>query len=116
VVVIGDLKSSGFRVFGNAAALPCCFLSTFVKSINKFEIKVQDSKMLLLFVPGLEVSSGDRGYDNGHRGIWLERGSDNLIVNFNITTRMYHDLSVSYYEQNTAFVNGTGQVGTRNSY
>lgn len=66
--------------------------------------------MVFCTIAGLEVASGDRGYDNGHRGIWLERGQDNLITNFNFTTRMYHDLSVSFYEHSTAFVNGTGKV------
>jgi hypothetical protein len=51
-----------------------------------------------------------RGYSNGHRGIWLERGQDNLLANFNISTKMYHDISVSFYEHSTAFVNGTGKV------
>jgi hypothetical protein len=67
--------------------------------------------MVFCTILNLEISSGPRGFDNGHRGIWLERGSDNLIKGFNITTRMYHDLSVSYYEHSTAFVNGTGKVG-----
>lgn len=66
--------------------------------------------MVFCTITDLEVASGDRGYDNGHRGIWLERGQDNLITNFNFTTRMYHDLSVSFYEHSTAFVNGTGKV------
>jgi hypothetical protein len=51
-----------------------------------------------------------RGYSNGHRGIWLERGQDNLLSNFQISTKMYHDISVSFYEHSTAFVNGTGKV------
>jgi len=66
--------------------------------------------MVFCTISGLEVASGDRGYDNGHRGIWLERGQDNLITDFNFTTMMYHDLSVSFYEHSTAFVNGTGKV------
>jgi hypothetical protein len=53
-----------------------------------------------------------RGYSNGHRGIWLERGQDNLLSNFIIYTKMYHDISVSFYEHSTAFVNGTGKVRT----
>jgi hypothetical protein len=53
-----------------------------------------------------------RGYSNGHRGIWLERGQDNLLSNFQINTKMYHDISVSFYEHSTAFVNGTGKVRT----
>ncbi len=61
-------------------------------------------------VPGLEVATtGSRGYSNGHRGIWMERGSDNLISNFNISVRMYHDISISYYEQSTALINGTAK-------
>lgn len=66
--------------------------------------------MVFCTITGLEVASGNRGYDNGHRGIWLERGQDNLIVNFNFSTMMYHDMSVSFYEHSTAFVNGTGKV------
>lgn len=66
--------------------------------------------MVFSTISGLEVASGNRGYDNGHRGIWLERGQDNLIEKFNFTTMMYHDLSVSFYEHSTAFVNGTGKV------
>lgn len=66
--------------------------------------------MVFCTITGLEVASGNRGYDNGHRGIWLERGQDNLIVNFNFSTMMYHDMSVSFYEHSTAFVNGTGRV------
>lgn len=38
--------------------------------------------MVASTVSGLTISSGARGYDNGHRGIWLERGQDNLITNF----------------------------------
>ena len=66
--------------------------------------------MVFSTVVDLEVSSGDRGYDNGHRGIWMERGQDNLIKNFKISNTMYHDLSVSFYEHGTVFTNGTGKV------
>eukprot|EP00878_Enallax_costatus_P028582 GHUV01030881.1.p1 GENE.GHUV01030881.1~~GHUV01030881.1.p1 ORF type:complete len:128 (+),score=6.43 GHUV01030881.1:746-1129(+) len=66
--------------------------------------------MVFSTVVDLEVSSGDRGYDNGHRGIWMERGQDNLIKNFKISNTMYHDLSVSFYEHGTVFTNGTGRV------
>jgi hypothetical protein len=50
-------------------------------------------------------------HTTSRRGIWLEHGQDNLITQFNISTHMYHDLSVSFYEHSTAFVNGTGKVG-----
>lgn len=66
--------------------------------------------MVFCTVTDLEISSGDRGYDSGHRGIWMERGQDNLIKNFNVSNTMYHDLSVSFYEHNTVFTNGTGKV------
>lgn len=59
---------------------------------------------------GLELTSDNRGYDNGHRGIWLERGQDNLITNFKVLTKLYHDTSVSFYEHSTAFVNGSGKA------
>jgi hypothetical protein len=65
---------------------------------------------LLLLLVVVVVVWCCRGYDNGHRGIWLERGQDNLITNFKVDTMMYHDLSVSFYEQNTVFANGTGKV------
>ncbi|KAF6262421.1 hypothetical protein COO60DRAFT_1676006 [Scenedesmus sp. NREL 46B-D3] len=65
--------------------------------------------MVFCTISGLEITSGDRGYSNGHRGIWLERGQDNLLTGFQVNTRMYHDLSVSFYEHSTAFVNGTGK-------
>lgn len=56
----------------------------------------------------LLTNSKPRGWFNGHRGIWIEHGSDCLITNFNITDRFVHDLSVSATEHGTVFMNGQG--------
>jgi hypothetical protein len=55
-------------------------------------------------------TTGSRGYENGHRGMWFEHGANNLVSYFNISSRMVHDVSVYNTEQSSVFVNGTGRV------
>ncbi|KAI8466265.1 MAG: hypothetical protein J3K34DRAFT_460951 [Monoraphidium minutum] len=50
----------------------------------------------------------DRGWHNGHRGVWLEHGSDNVMKGFKISTRFLHDISVSGTEQGSVFMDGYG--------
>lgn len=54
------------------------------------------------------VRDGGYGKWNGHHAIFVARGSDNLITNFDIRTRFAHDLTVSWYSLNTVFSNGRG--------
>ena len=46
---------------------------------------------------------------NGHHGIDVSHGTENLVTNFNIKTRFVHDISVEWYALHTVFSNGSGQ-------
>ncbi|HEY6806263.1 MAG TPA: glycosyl hydrolase family 28-related protein [Pyrinomonadaceae bacterium] len=45
---------------------------------------------------------------NGHHGIDVSHGSENLVTNFSIETKMVHDISVEWYALHTVFSNGRG--------
>ncbi len=45
---------------------------------------------------------------NGHHGIDLSHGIDNLVTDFHIRTRFIHDISVEWYSLNTVYSNGEG--------
>lgn len=61
-------------------------------------------------IDGLTIANdgGSRGWFNGHRGIWLEHGSDNLYIRFNQAVRFVHDISVAGTEQGSVFTQGYG--------
>ena len=50
---------------------------------------------------------GPNGW-NGHHGIDVAFGVDNLVTDFHIKTRFAHDISVEWYALNTVFSNGDG--------
>jgi hypothetical protein len=54
---------------------------------------------------GLEVgpfgTAGTGGVFDGHRGLWLDRGSDNLVQRLNTTARIVHDFSMQGAESGT---------------
>jgi hypothetical protein len=54
------------------------------------------------------VHSDARG-SNGHHGIDISHGTENLVTNFNIKTKLVHDISVEWYALHTVFANGSGQ-------
>jgi hypothetical protein len=49
------------------------------------------------------------GNQHGHRGVWMERGADNLVTRFNSSIPMVHDITVSWTEQHSVVTEGTGQ-------
>ncbi|KAF8072832.1 hypothetical protein HT031_000492 [Scenedesmus sp. PABB004] len=53
-------------------------------------------------------NSAPRGWLNGHRGIWMEHGSDCLVKNFVITHRFVHDVTVAGTEHGSVFSGGRG--------
>jgi hypothetical protein len=54
---------------------------------------------------GLEVgpfgTAGTGGVFDGHRGLWLDRGSDNLVQRLSTTSRIVHDFSMQGAEAGT---------------
>ncbi|WIA28982.1 hypothetical protein OEZ86_011499 [Tetradesmus obliquus] len=60
-------------------------------------------------ISGLTLTnSKPRAWYNGHRGLWMEHGSDSMVTNFNITDRFVHDISVTGTEHGTVIMNGAG--------
>jgi len=53
------------------------------------------------------VSSEARG-TNGHHGIDVSHGTENLVTNFDVQTKFVHDISVEWYALHTVFANGRG--------
>jgi hypothetical protein len=52
---------------------------------------------------------GEGGRDgNGHHGIDVSHGTENLVTNFSIETKLVHDISVEWYALHTVFANGRG--------
>ena len=45
---------------------------------------------------------------NGHHGIDISRGTENLVTNFDVQTTFVHDISVEWYALHTAFSKGRG--------
>lgn len=45
---------------------------------------------------------------NGHHGIDISHGTENLVTGFNVQTRFVHDISVEWYALHTVFSNGRG--------
>ena len=54
------------------------------------------------------VNDDSRGA-NGHHGIDISYGTENLVTNFNIETKFVHDISVEWYALHTVFASGRGQ-------
>jgi hypothetical protein len=53
------------------------------------------------------VSSEARS-TNGHHGIDVSHGTENLVTNFEVQTQFVHDISVEWYALHTVFANGRG--------
>ena len=45
---------------------------------------------------------------NGHHGIDISHGTENLVTNFSVKTKFVHDISVEWYALHTVFSNGNG--------
>ena len=45
---------------------------------------------------------------NGHHGIDVSHGTENLVTNFDVQTRFVHDISVEWYALHTVFSKGRG--------
>ena len=45
---------------------------------------------------------------NGHHGIDVSHGTENLVTNFDVQTQFVHDISVEWYALHTVFANGRG--------
>jgi hypothetical protein len=48
----------------------------------------------VLQVDGLQMASYSRGVDNGATGISIRNGGDNMVTNFNYTTRFVKDIAI----------------------
>ena len=48
------------------------------------------------------------GHQNGHKGLSLAAGSDNLVQRFEVNAPLVHDVSISGYESGSVFANGYG--------
>lgn len=53
------------------------------------------------------VNDESRGA-NGHHGIDISHGTENLVSNFDVRTKFVHDISVEWYALHTVFANGKG--------
>lgn len=51
----------------------------------------------------------DCGNQNGHRGVWLERGADNLVTRFRVSSPLVHDVTLSWTEMHTVVSEGWGE-------
>src|SRR4029077_4443674 len=45
---------------------------------------------------------------NGHHGIDVSHGTENLVTNFDVQTKLVHDISVEWYALHSVFSNGRG--------
>jgi hypothetical protein len=45
---------------------------------------------------------------NGHHGIDVSHGTENLVTHFDVQTKFVHDISVEWYALHTVFANGRG--------
>jgi hypothetical protein len=61
--------------------------------------------VLLCQVDGLQISSGGRGVNNGHWGVWLKNGADNLIKNLNVGNRLVRGVAVQGLQPGTVITN-----------
>jgi hypothetical protein len=72
--------------------------STNFCTVNKVTLTTSESRAV-----------GEGGKDgNGHHGIDVSYGTENLVTNFDIRTKLVHDISVEWYALHTVFANGRG--------
>lgn len=63
-----------------------------------------------LQVDGLQLSSGNRGVNNGAWGVWLKNGADILVKDLNAQARMVRDIAVQGLQPGTVIVNSECQA------
>jgi hypothetical protein len=65
------------------------------------------SNVTLTTSAGRGVGNDSRGL-NGHHGIDVSHGTENLVTRFDVQTKFVHDISVEWYALHTVFSNGRG--------
>jgi hypothetical protein len=65
------------------------------------------SNVILTTSASRAVGDEARG-GNGHHGIDVSRGTENLVTHFDVQTKFVHDISVEWYALHTVFANGRG--------
>jgi hypothetical protein len=94
----GHFKEKGFNAISIEAAEQCW--------IDDVEIQNSDFGIGLDGAPRA-VDAAVHGW-NGHHGIDVGNGTENLITGFDIQTRLVHDISVEWYALHTVFSHGRG--------
>ncbi len=59
-------------------------------------------------VPGSRSVGEEAREGNGHHGIDVSHGTENLVTDFDLQTKFVHDISVEWYALHTVFANGRG--------
>jgi hypothetical protein len=108
----GHFKEKGFNAISINSAAQCWIDDVEIRNAD-FAIGMNGTNFCT--VRNLTLStSANRAVDanahgwNGHHGVDVSEGTENLITGFNIQTRLVHDVSVEWYALHTVFSNGRG--------
>ncbi len=108
----GHFKEKGFNAISIDRAAQCWIDDVEIRNAD-FAIGLNGTNFCTLRNLTLSTSANRainasaRG-SNGHHGVDVSEGTENLITGFNIATRLVHDISVEWYALHTVFSDGRG--------
>lgn len=108
----GHFKEKGFNAISIEAAAQCWIDDLEIQN-SDFGIGLDGTNFCTVRNVRLTTSAARaadptaRGW-NGHHGIDVGNGTENLITGFDIETKLVHDISVEWYALHTVFSRGRG--------
>lgn len=84
--------------------------NAWVKNVNieNADLGIQMAYCTFCTISGVNLLAGNRGVNGGHMGIVVTRGADNLVDNFSIQTKFWHDTYVTLGALFTVLSDGSG--------
>ena len=108
----GHFKEKGYNALFIQSVSQCWVNDVAIQN-SDFGIDLNSTNFCTINNVKLDVSkpraaSGEARGANGHHGIDVSHGTENLVTNFDVQTKFVHDISVEWYALHTVFSNGRG--------
>ena len=108
----GHFKEKGYNALF-VQSVSQCWVNDVAIQNSDFGIDLNSTNFCTINNVRLDVSKPRAVPDeargaNGHHGIDVSHGSENLVTNFDVQTKFVHDISVEWYALHTVFSNGRG--------
>lgn len=108
----GHFKEKGYNAIFLQDAAQCWINDVEIQN-SDFGIDLNSTNFCTVSNVKLTTSASravgtDAGGANGHHGIDVSHGTENLVTGFDIQTTIVHDISVEWYALHTVFSNGRG--------